>query len=109
MIDDVVVWKILKDGESFSLNEDAFVLPDTVEYNADVTEELLNDPTDFFLKYIFPDVNGKLIVLAVCYIISTIMSLIHFSLHHFISGHAKMVDKFFRTLGRPYYDTVIKD
>jgi hypothetical protein len=51
--DDVVVWKILKDGESVSLNEDTFVLPDKVEYKLDATEKELDDPTDFFFKYIF--------------------------------------------------------
>jgi hypothetical protein len=57
--DDVMVWKILKDGESVSLHEDTFVLPDRVEYRLDVTEDELDDPTDFFFKYIFLDITGK--------------------------------------------------
>jgi hypothetical protein len=57
--DDVVVWKILRDREYVPLHVDTFVLPDTVEYNLDVSEEDLNDPTNFFFKYIFPDITGK--------------------------------------------------
>jgi hypothetical protein len=57
--DDIVVWKILKDTEYVSLHGATFILPDTVEYNLNVSEEHLNDPTDFFFKYIFPDITGK--------------------------------------------------
>ena len=57
--DDVLVWKILKDGEYVSLHEDTFILPDTVEYKLDVMEEELDDPNTFFFKYIFPDITGK--------------------------------------------------
>jgi hypothetical protein len=56
--DDVVVWRILRDGESVLLHEDTFVLPDKVEYKLDVTEEELDDPTDFFSIY-FPGITGK--------------------------------------------------
>jgi hypothetical protein len=47
--DDVVVWKILRDGKSVSLHEDTSVLPDTVEYKLDKMEEELDDPIDFLL------------------------------------------------------------
>jgi hypothetical protein len=51
--EDVVEWKILKDGESVSFNEDAFVLPNIVEYRLVVTKKELDDPTYFFLKVHF--------------------------------------------------------
>ena len=34
--DDVVVWRILKDGETLSLNEDSLVVPEKVEYNIEL-------------------------------------------------------------------------
>jgi sRNA-binding protein len=51
--DDVVVWKILKDGESVSLHDNTFILPDTVEYNVDVTEEELKTLLIFSLSIFF--------------------------------------------------------
>jgi hypothetical protein len=52
--DDIVVWKILKDNTEYvSLHEATFILPDTVEYNLNVSEEHLNDPTDFSLSIFF--------------------------------------------------------
>ena len=57
---DAVEWRILKDGELFKLKEDSFTLPESVEFNKDLTDEELDDPTDFFFKYIFPDITGKL-------------------------------------------------
>ena len=55
---DKIDWTILKDGEVFSLDNDVF-LPDKVEYSDDLTEEDLDDPTDFFFKFVFPDITGK--------------------------------------------------
>jgi hypothetical protein len=56
---DAVEWRILKDGELFQLKEDTFTLPESVEYNEDLTDIELDDPSDFFFKYIFPDLTGK--------------------------------------------------
>jgi hypothetical protein len=60
--DDVVVWRILKDGETLSLNEDSLVVPEKVDYNIELLEgreSELDDPSEFFLKYIFPDITGE--------------------------------------------------
>ncbi len=56
-----VEWRILNDGELFKLKEDSFTLPESVEFNEDLTDAELDDPTNFFFKYIFPDITGKLI------------------------------------------------
>ena len=50
---DIVEWRILRDGELFKLKEDSFVLPDKVEYNADLMDAELEDATDFFLNTYF--------------------------------------------------------
>jgi hypothetical protein len=55
--EDVIDWKILKDCEIFSLDNDVF-LPDKVGYSDNLTEEDLDDPTDFFFKFVFPDITG---------------------------------------------------
>ena len=60
--DYVVVWRILKDRETLSLNEDSLVVPEKVEYNIELwegRESELDDPSEFFLKYIFPDITGE--------------------------------------------------
>jgi hypothetical protein len=54
--DDVVVWKILQDGEIISLNEDTLVMPEKVGFNLEMfrgRESELDDPTDVFFKYFF--------------------------------------------------------
>jgi hypothetical protein len=59
--DDVVVWKILQDGEIISLNEDTLVMPEKVDFNLEMfegRESELDDPTDVFFKYFFPDITG---------------------------------------------------
>jgi hypothetical protein len=61
--EDVVVWKILPDGESMSLHEDTLCIPEKVHYNEELWDgdlSELDDPADFFFKYIFPDITGKL-------------------------------------------------
>jgi hypothetical protein len=68
---DVVVWKILKDVEYVSLDDDPIILPDSVEFHKDMwngNEDELKDPTDFFFNYIFPDITGKHHLLADCYL-----------------------------------------
>jgi len=40
--------------------------PDVVEFGFEENE--LDDPTNFFFKYIFPDITGKLISAADCFI-----------------------------------------
>jgi len=55
--EDVIDWKILKDCEIFSLDNDVF-LPDKVGYSDNLTEEDLDGPTDFFFKFVFPDITG---------------------------------------------------
>jgi hypothetical protein len=55
---DVVEWKILKDSE-FVMDDDCpFDIPDTVEFS-EVDQSQLDDPCEFFFKYIFPDITGK--------------------------------------------------
>jgi len=46
--DEFVEWSFLQDGEVFPINENTFVLPDALEYNIDISEEDLNNPSDFF-------------------------------------------------------------
>jgi len=50
-----VTWKIMQDLE-FAI-DNSVSYPDKVELKFD--EEELNDPTEFFFDYIFPDVKGK--------------------------------------------------
>jgi hypothetical protein len=81
---DVVVWKILKDVEYVSLDDDPFILPDSVEFHKDMwngNEYELKDPTVFFFfKYIFPDITGKHHLLADCYLGSSFSLFIFFVL-----------------------------
>jgi hypothetical protein len=51
----------------------------------------------------------SLILLADCHVSSTILLLIHSILHHFISGHAKIIDKFLSDPRANYNDAVVKD
>jgi hypothetical protein len=67
---DVINWRILKDSEF--LTEDDFPLdfPDVVHYHAafqdgDVSE--LDEPTNFFFKYVFPDIDGKIHLFVCCH------------------------------------------
>ena len=60
--DDVVVWKILPDGEYISQDEDTLMMPEKVEFNVDNwqdRESELDDPTYVFFNYIFPDITGE--------------------------------------------------
>jgi hypothetical protein len=60
--EDVVVWRILKDGATLSFKEDTLVVPEKIEYNIELwegRESELDDPSEFFFKYIFPDITGE--------------------------------------------------
>jgi hypothetical protein len=61
--EDVLVLKILPDGESMSFHEDTLCIPEKVHYNEELWDgdlSELDDPADFFFKYIFPDITSKL-------------------------------------------------
>jgi hypothetical protein len=60
--EDVVVWRILKDGATLSFKEATLVVPEKIEYNKELWEDReseLDDPSEFFFKFIFPDITGK--------------------------------------------------
>jgi hypothetical protein len=66
---DVVVSKILKDAEFVSLDDYPLILLDTVEFHEELCngkEAELDEPTDFFFKYIFPEITGKYKLAADC-------------------------------------------
>ncbi len=109
----VINWRILKDSEF--LTEDDFPLdfPDMVHYHApfqdgDVSE--LDEPTNFFFKYVFPDK----MVRSTCLFVA--IKALHTFLHKCVSfllfpcvGHAKLIDKFLSDPRATYHDTVVKD
>jgi hypothetical protein len=78
---DIVVWKILKESDFFSHDDDPLILPDSVEfrkYPCKGKEAELNKPTDYFFKYIFPDITGKYKLSADCHVNSALSLLLFF-------------------------------
>jgi len=62
--DEVITWNILSDSDFVKVDDDPLTYPDVVEFSFEENE--LDDPTNFFFKYIFPDITGKLISAADC-------------------------------------------
>ena len=110
--DDVVVWKILQDGEIVSLNEDTLVMPEKVEFNLEMLEggeSELDDPTEVFFKYFFPDITGEQMMLWCFIVFSHLIISITLFFHGLISGHAKIIDKYLSDCRATYHDTVVRD
>ncbi len=63
--DEVITWNILSDSDFVKVDDDPLTYPDVVEFSFEENE--LDDPTNFFFKYIFPDITGKLISAADCF------------------------------------------
>ena len=62
----VIQWKILREGVTFKLSESTFIMPESVGYHQNFTPDQLDNPTDFFFKFIFPDIIGKLLLSSNC-------------------------------------------
>ena len=62
----VIQWKKLREGVTFKLSESTFIMPESVGYHQNFTPDQLDNPTDFFFKFIFPDIIGKLLLSSNC-------------------------------------------
>ena len=107
--EDVVLWEILQDGEFLVLDEDSFVMPDKTEYHLNLSDGMeaeLNDPSDFFFKYIFPDITTMYVF---CFLTANFYRIRANILFFLFSGHAKIIDKYLLDTWCTYHDTVKLD
>jgi hypothetical protein len=89
--EDVVVWKILQDGEFLVLDENSFVMPDKTEYHLNLSDGMeaeLNDPSDFFFKYMFPYITAMYVF---CFLTENYYRLCANILFFLFSGHANIM------------------
>ena len=107
--EDVVLWKILQDGEFLVLDENSFVMPDKTEYHLNLSDGMeaeLNEPSDFFFKYIFPDITAMYVF---CFLNANFYRIRANILFFLFSGHAKIIDKYLLDTRCTYHDTVKLD
>jgi hypothetical protein len=67
---DIVKWWILQDLEVLTEDDSPLDFPDMVHYHAALRDEdvsELDNPTNFFFKYAFLDITGKIYLLLCCH------------------------------------------
>ncbi len=63
---EIVNWRILKDSDILMKDDFPLDFPDMVHCHVALRDEdvsELDDPTNFFFKYVFPDITGKIYLL----------------------------------------------